>query len=109
MKSCMNTLLDIQEVQKKLKPSKSSLAGFFGEISWPVGVINLDVTLGNYPNCITVTPEFEVVKSYSKYNVLLERPKMHKFGVIVSTVHSLVKFQTRRDIATIKGNVKLLQ
>lgn len=69
----------------------------------------LEVTLESYPRCRTVILDYAVDKSSSKNNVLLGRPTMQKFGAIFSKVHGLVNLPTRRGIATIKGNLKLLK
>ncbi|GJS65528.1 reverse transcriptase domain-containing protein [Tanacetum coccineum] len=85
----------------RLKESRVPLVGFSGEVSYPLGVINLEFTMGDCGITRTVIMEFAVVKSPSPYNALLGRTGMRSLGAVVSTIHSMIKFPTSNGIATI--------
>nr|GEX88595.1 hypothetical protein [Tanacetum cinerariifolium] len=56
----------------RLKESRIPLVRFSGEFSYPLGVIDLEVTIGEYGKTKTVIMKFAVVKSPSPYTTLLE-------------------------------------
>ncbi|GKD90502.1 hypothetical protein Tco_1366009 [Tanacetum coccineum] len=93
----------------KLKPSirllrvdsKIPLVGFSGEHSWPLGEVLLEVTMGESPYTRTKTLNFVIVRSNYPYNLLLERTTIQKIGIIVSTIHAVVKFHTPCEIDTV--------
>ena len=93
----------------KLKPSirskrvepKMPLVGFSGERSWPLGEVPLEVTLGERKFVRTEVLNFVIVRSKSPYNMLIGRTAMQKMGIVVSTVHATVKFQTAHGVGTI--------
>ncbi|GJR21837.1 hypothetical protein Tco_0970364 [Tanacetum coccineum] len=84
-----------------LKESRVSLVGFSGEVSYPLGVIDLEVTIGECEKTQTIIMKFTVVKSPSPYNALLVRNGMRSLGAVASTIHSMIKFPTSNGIATI--------
>ncbi|GJX33371.1 reverse transcriptase domain-containing protein [Tanacetum coccineum] len=57
--------------RSRLKESRIPLVGFLGEVNYPLGVIDLEVTIGEYGKTRTVIMEFAVVKSPFPYNALL--------------------------------------
>ncbi|GJZ88570.1 hypothetical protein Tco_0660352 [Tanacetum coccineum] len=57
---CFRKLGD--ETKAKLREPKTLLVGFFGEVSYPIGTINLSMTMGELGKLWTVTMEFAVVK-----------------------------------------------
>ncbi|GJV28927.1 hypothetical protein Tco_1385375 [Tanacetum coccineum] len=59
------------KTKAKLKESRTSLVGFFGEVNYPIRTIDLSVTMGEPGRLRTVTMEFAVVKIHSSYNVIL--------------------------------------
>jgi hypothetical protein len=63
---CFNRLSP--EIQKKMVPATTPLLGFRGEISWPLGQILLEVTLGDGKNSASTWMNFMVVRSPSPYN-----------------------------------------
>ncbi|GKA32513.1 reverse transcriptase domain-containing protein [Tanacetum coccineum] len=72
-----------------------------GEVNYPLGVIDLEVNIGEYGKTRTIIMEFAVVKSPSPYNVLLGRTGMRSLGAVASTIHSMIKFLTLNEITTI--------
>ncbi|GJT28323.1 hypothetical protein Tco_0908598 [Tanacetum coccineum] len=87
--------------RSRLKESRVPLVGFSGEVSYPLGVIDLEVTIGECRKTRTIIMEFAVVKSPSLYNALLGRTGMRSLGAVASTIHSMIKFPTSNGIATI--------
>ncbi|GJR36842.1 hypothetical protein Tco_1212526 [Tanacetum coccineum] len=73
---------------------------FPGEESYPIGTINLNVTIGEPKRLQTIPMEFSVVKSHSPYNVILGRTGLRSLGAVASTIHSMIKFLTANGIAT---------
>ncbi|GJT09252.1 reverse transcriptase domain-containing protein [Tanacetum coccineum] len=88
------------ETRAKLKESRTSLVGFSGEVSYPIGTINLNVTMGEPERLRIIPMEFAVVKSHSPYNVILGRTGLRSLGAVASTIHSMIKFPTANGIAT---------
>nr|GFB29720.1 hypothetical protein [Tanacetum cinerariifolium] len=58
--------------RSRLKESRIPLVGFSREVNYPLGVIDLKVTIGEYGINQTVIMKFTVFKSRSPYNALLE-------------------------------------
>ena len=58
----------------QLKPFPIPLVGFENEKVKVQGVVTLPLTLGDEPKITTPMVDFMLVKVYSAYNVLLERP-----------------------------------
>ncbi|GJV51296.1 hypothetical protein Tco_1447037 [Tanacetum coccineum] len=92
----------------KLKPfiqaskvdSQVLLVGFWGEKSWAIGEVLLEITIGNAPLTRSKTLNFVIVKSNSPYNMLLGRTAMQKMGMVVSMILGAVKFHTTQGIKT---------
>ncbi|GKB12941.1 RNA-directed DNA polymerase, eukaryota [Tanacetum coccineum] len=87
--------------RSRLRESRIPLVGFSGEVSYPIGVIDLEVTMGEYGKTRTVIMKFAVVKSPSPYNALLGRTGMRSLRAVASTIHSMMKFPPSNRIATI--------
>ncbi|GJV67645.1 reverse transcriptase domain-containing protein [Tanacetum coccineum] len=83
--------------------------GFSGEVSYPMEVIDLEVTMGECGRTRTVIMEFAVVNSPSPYNALLGRTGMRSLGAVASTIHSMMKFPTSNGIATISTTRETLR
>ncbi|GJU67848.1 hypothetical protein Tco_1254107 [Tanacetum coccineum] len=90
----------------RLKESRIPLMGFSGEVNYPLGVIDLEVTIGEYRKTRTVIMEFAVVKSPSLYNALLGRTGMRSLGAVASTIHLMIKFPTLNGIATTRETLR---
>ncbi|GKB98784.1 putative nucleotidyltransferase, ribonuclease H [Tanacetum coccineum] len=60
------------QTRSRLRESRILLVGFSGEVSSPMGVIDLEVTMGECGRTRTVIMEFAVVNSPSPYNALLD-------------------------------------
>ncbi|XP_071688391.1 uncharacterized protein [Rutidosis leptorrhynchoides] len=88
-------------IRARLGAPRVPLVGFSGERCWPIGEIDLDFTIGEPPLARTETIDFVVVRANSPHNILLGRVAMKKMGIIVSTVHQMVKFHTHEGIGTL--------
>ncbi|GKC88440.1 hypothetical protein Tco_1149089 [Tanacetum coccineum] len=88
------------ETRAKLKESRTPLVGFSSEVSYPIGTINLNVTMEEQERLWTIPMESEVVKSHSPYNVILGRTGLRCLGAVASTICSMIKFPTANRIAT---------
>ncbi|GKA70677.1 hypothetical protein Tco_0776816 [Tanacetum coccineum] len=97
------------EKKAKLKESRTPLVGFSSEVSYPIGIINLNMTIGEPGRLQTIPMEFEVVKSHSPYNVILGRTSLRSLGGVASTIHSMIKFPTTNGIATMTTKKETLQ
>ncbi|XP_071727257.1 uncharacterized protein [Rutidosis leptorrhynchoides] len=84
------------------KAATSPLAGFNSAATWPVGSITLEVVLGTLPFQSAADIEFSIVKTDSRYNVILGHNAMQKFGAIASTVHCMLKFSNPAGVAIIR-------
>ena len=87
--------------QNRLRPSNTPLVGFSGEISQPLGVIDLEVIVGEGTRSRRTTMEFAIVRAASPYNVLLGRPGISILKAVPSTIHAMFKFPTPGGVATI--------
>ncbi|GJZ51751.1 reverse transcriptase domain-containing protein, partial [Tanacetum coccineum] len=76
--------------------SKILLVGFLGEHSWPLGEVPLEVTIGENPYTKTETLNFIIVRSDSPHNLLLGRTAIQRMGIVVSTIHATIKFNTNK-------------
>ena len=99
---CFNRLSP--EIRKRMIPATTPLLGFSGEISWPLGQILLEVTLGNEENSASTWMNFMVVRSPSPYNGIIGRPGIRLLKIIPSTAHGMIKFPTAGGIVTIHND-----
>ncbi|GKC09956.1 reverse transcriptase domain-containing protein [Tanacetum coccineum] len=89
------------KTKAKLKESRTPLVGFSGKVSYPIGTINLNVTMGESKRLRTIPMEFSVVKSHSPYNFILGQTSLRSLGVVASTIHSMIKFPIANGISTV--------
>ncbi|XP_071739799.1 uncharacterized protein [Rutidosis leptorrhynchoides] len=102
---CFRQLPDT--VKKGVRPSTMVLSGFSRESAWPIGTLYLKLELrddNNKYKTRTEDVEFCVMCAHSRYNTILGRISLQRFGAIPSMVHGLVKFPTKQGIATLKSN-----
>ncbi|XP_075670452.1 uncharacterized protein LOC142640266 [Castanea sativa] len=76
------------------------LMGFDGNMVTLEGQISLPVIMGGKEVLVT----FIVVTSFSPYTAIFGRPWIHDMGVVPSTLHVKVKFQTDEGITVIRGD-----
>ncbi|GAV85112.1 hypothetical protein CFOL_v3_28551, partial [Cephalotus follicularis] len=88
----------------QLKPVKTPLVGFAGEMVNPLGSIDLSVVAGTAPRQTQVQMTFLVVDKPSPYNAIIGRPGLNLMEAIVSTRHLLMKFPTRFGVGEARGD-----
>ncbi|GAV79989.1 hypothetical protein CFOL_v3_23451 [Cephalotus follicularis] len=88
----------------QLKPVKTPLVGFAGEMVHPLGSIDLSVVTGTAPRQTLVQMTFLVVDTPSPYNAIIRRPGLNLMEAIVSTRHLLMKFPTMFGVGESRGD-----
>ncbi|GKB96261.1 reverse transcriptase domain-containing protein [Tanacetum coccineum] len=88
-------------IKARLKEAQTDLVGFAGEVTKPLGKIELEVCFGSEGLCRKTTMKFTVTKAPSPYNVILGRTCLKALSAIPSTIHSMMKFPTPRGITTL--------
>ncbi|GKE22711.1 reverse transcriptase domain-containing protein [Tanacetum coccineum] len=83
------------QTRSRLRESRIPLVRFLGEVSYPMGVIDLEVTMGEYGRTRTVIMEFTVVKSPYPYNALLDPTPMQTSSKVANPRVSLALVETR--------------
>ncbi|XP_061368664.1 uncharacterized protein LOC133311612 [Gastrolobium bilobum] len=93
--------------EKDLKPCATELIGFNGEPSPPKGYIDLKLTLGTKKSFRAGRVWFVVVDAPSSYNVIIGRPTIHEWDMLVSTKHKALKIVgSRNKVITVRGDQK---
>ncbi|GJY61212.1 reverse transcriptase domain-containing protein [Tanacetum coccineum] len=96
---CFNRLHP--KIKNQMIPATTSLLGFNGEISWPLGQISLIVTLGDEEHSASALRNVMVVRSSSPYNGIICRPGLRKIQAVPSTAHGMLKFLVEGGTSTI--------
>nr|GEV33479.1 reverse transcriptase domain-containing protein [Tanacetum cinerariifolium] len=86
-------------------PTTTSLAGFSGETTWPLGQLRLLVTIGDITHSTKAWMNFMIVKSLSPYNGIIGRPGLKAIQAVPSAVHGMLKFLTEEGIVTIRSSL----
>nr|GEU52069.1 reverse transcriptase domain-containing protein [Tanacetum cinerariifolium] len=100
------------KIKRQMTPAMTSVLGFIGEISWPLGQISLMVSLGDEEYSRRAMMDFMIVWSPSTYNGIIGRPRLRKVQAVPSTTHEMLKFVVRerdgvlRSIAEHRMNVR---
>ncbi|GAV60876.1 hypothetical protein CFOL_v3_04404 [Cephalotus follicularis] len=84
----------------QLRPVKTHLVGFVGEMVHPLGSIDLLVVASTDSRQMT----FLVVDTPSPYNVIIGPPGLNLMEAIVSTRHLLMKFSTKFGEGEVRGD-----
>ncbi|GKC23034.1 hypothetical protein Tco_1025184 [Tanacetum coccineum] len=91
------------EIKNQLVPTTTPLIGFSGEIIWPIGQIQLLVTIGDEEHSASAWMNFVVVRSPSPYNEIIERPGVRKLQAVLSTAHEMLKILIEGGVITLKS------
>ncbi|XP_061351085.1 uncharacterized protein LOC133296152 [Gastrolobium bilobum] len=83
--------------EKDLKPCATKLIGFNGEPSPPKGYIDLKLTLGTKDAFRAGRVRFVVVDTPSLYNVIIGRPIIHDWDMLISTKHQALKMSGAKN------------
>ncbi|XP_042445895.1 uncharacterized protein LOC122030886 [Zingiber officinale] len=79
------------------------LYGFTGNEVLPVGQTRLAISLGEEPLRRTRASNFIVVDAPSAFNVILGRPALNEFWVVVSTFCQKIKFPVEDKVSEVRG------
>ena len=90
--------------RERLTPTNAPLVGFGGTKVFPLGIITLAVTAGDYPQQFTKEITFLVVYCSSAYNAILGRPTLNSWKAVTSTYHLMIKFPTEYGVGELRGN-----
>nr|GFA98985.1 reverse transcriptase domain-containing protein [Tanacetum cinerariifolium] len=96
---CFNWLRP--DIRRQIVPATTSLTGFSGETTWPLGQLKLLVTIGDATHSTKAWMNFMIVKSLSPYNGFIGRPGLKAIQAVPSTVHGMLKCPTEEGIVTI--------
>ena len=85
-----------------LIPTNAPLVGFGGIRVYPLSVVTLSMTVGDYPQQITKDVTFLIVDCSSVYNAVLGRPTLNSWKDITSTYHLMIKFPTEYGVGEVR-------
>ncbi|GJV90605.1 hypothetical protein Tco_1538418 [Tanacetum coccineum] len=83
------------------RDTRTCLVGFAGEVTKPLGIIELEVCFESKGLCRRTTMKFTVIIAPSPYNAILGRSRLKALRAIPSTIHSMMKFPKPNGIATL--------
>ena len=84
--------------REQLILTNASLVGFVGVRVFPLGVITISITAGDYPQQITREVTFFVVGYSFAYNAILGRLTLNSWKAVTSTYHLMIKFSTEYGV-----------
>ncbi|XP_075649738.1 uncharacterized protein LOC142620221 [Castanea sativa] len=90
--------------RERLVPTNAPLVGFEGTRVFPLSVVTLVVTVGDYPQQITKNVTFLVVNCSSTYNAIIGWPTLNSWKAITSTYHLMIKFPTDYRVGELQGD-----
>ncbi|GJS24519.1 reverse transcriptase domain-containing protein [Tanacetum coccineum] len=96
-------------VWSRLRRCRALMVGFSRETYHPLGVIDLQVTMGRAGRSKTVLMEFAIIKCRSPYNVIIGRTGMRSLRAVGSTINSMIKFPTNQGIVTMETSREALR
>ena len=85
-------------------PTNAPLVGFEGIRVYPLGVVTLPMTVGDYPQQITKDVTFLVVDYSSANNAILSHPTLNSWKVVTLTYHLMIKFPTEYRVGEVSGD-----
>ena len=89
-------------------PYNEQIFGYSGERVDTRGYLDLRTWIGSQKDGREVRVRFLLVEANTSYNVLLGRPCLNAFGVIVSTLHLAMKFPSDRGtICIVQANQQI--
>ena len=84
--------------------ANAPLVKFRGTKVYPLGVVMLPVTIGDYPQQITKDLTFLIVDYLFAYNAILRRPTLSSWKAVTSTYHLIIKFPTKYGVEEVCGD-----
>ncbi|CAL1393526.1 unnamed protein product [Linum trigynum] len=91
----------------KCHPPSIYLVGFSKNQVPVLGILPLQVRIGNDQQTVENTINFHVIDCPSTYNCILGRPFLHQVRAIPSTLHLKLKFPTISGVGCVKGDQAL--
>ena len=90
--------------RERLSPTNTPLVGFGRTRVFPLGMITISITAGNYPQQITRDVTFLVVDCSSAYNAILGQPTLNSWKALTSTYHLMIKFPMDYEVGELREN-----
>ena len=87
-----------------LVSTKAPLVGFGGTKVYPLSVVTLPITIGDYPQQITRDVTFLVVNCSSTHNAIIGRSTLNSWKAITSTYHLMIKFPMEYKVGELRGD-----
>ena len=89
--------------KERLRPTTGQLTGSTRHSLWPLVTIHLPFTLVSQDKTRrrTALIDFVVIRHPSEHNIILSRTALLRFGVVLSTIHRIIKFSTSHVPGTI--------
>ena len=84
--------------------TNAPLIGFGGTRVFPLGLVTLSVTVGDYPQQITKDITFLVVDCSSTYNTIIGWPTLNSWKAVTSTYHLIIKFPIDYGVGKLRGS-----
>jgi hypothetical protein len=75
-----------------------------GQLSTPIGCIDLEVSCGSGENKCREMLTFEVASFDIGYNCILGRPFLLKFMTVIHTAYAMIKMSRPKGIITLKSD-----
>nr|XP_009620732.1 uncharacterized protein LOC104112502 [Nicotiana tomentosiformis] len=88
------------QANDKVIPNARSLFGFDNSSVITQG----EVMLTTFAERVTEDTKFQVIDADIAYNIILGRPWIHDMGVVLSTLHQVIKFPLQWGIQQIRGD-----
>ena len=78
------------------------LVRFGGMRVYPLGMVTLPMTVGDYHQQITKDVTFLIVDCSFVYNAILGQPTLNSWKAVTSTYHLMIKFPTEYGVGEIR-------
>lgn len=89
----------------EVHPTETDVIGFSGDVLRSVGEVTLPVSLGDRPVIATGSVKFLIMDVESPFNMILGRPSLNMFQVVVSTYHAKIKFPVNKLVGEVRGDI----
>ena len=90
--------------RKRLVPTNALLVGFERTKVYPLGVVMLPITVGDYPEQITKDVTFLVVDCSSTYTAILGQPTLSSWKAETLIYHLMIKFPIKYGLGEVHGD-----
>jgi hypothetical protein len=90
--------------RERIKPFRSPLVGFGGEVVYPLDIIPLPITARTAPRVSMIMVDFLVIERPSAYNAIMGRTTLNKLRAATSTYHLMMKFPTEEGVREVRGD-----